>query len=95
MKIYLFNPESGVYLGEDFTDDPPIRRCARGARLSLLMPLSFRRHPTGAERCRSSLLSKINGRFGPFSQRLLEVTLIHDSKPAGCRSATHLDRHHN
>ena len=24
MKIYLFNPESGVYLGEDFTDDPPM-----------------------------------------------------------------------
>ena len=24
MKIYLFNPDSGVYLGEDFTDDPPM-----------------------------------------------------------------------
>lgn len=26
MKIYLFNPETGVYLGEDFADDPPKRR---------------------------------------------------------------------
>ena len=24
MKIYLFNPDSGVYLGEDFSDDLPI-----------------------------------------------------------------------
>jgi len=24
MKIYLFNPESGVYQGEDFTDDLPL-----------------------------------------------------------------------
>ena len=24
MKIYLFNPETGVYLGEDFSDDPPM-----------------------------------------------------------------------
>lgn len=24
MKIYLFNPESGVYLGEDFADGSPM-----------------------------------------------------------------------
>ena len=24
MKIYLFYPETGVYLGEDFSDDPPM-----------------------------------------------------------------------
>jgi hypothetical protein len=24
MKIYLFNPESGFYLGEDFADDLPM-----------------------------------------------------------------------
>lgn len=24
MKIYLFNPESGFYLGEDFADDAPM-----------------------------------------------------------------------
>ena len=30
MKIYLFNPETGVYQGEDFSDDPSM--CAeRGA----------------------------------------------------------------
>jgi hypothetical protein len=28
MKIYLFNPETGVYLGEDFADEAPMRRCA-------------------------------------------------------------------
>jgi hypothetical protein len=26
MKIYLFNPEIGVYLGEDFADEAPMRR---------------------------------------------------------------------
>lgn len=26
MKIYLFNPETGVYQGEDFTDNPPMCR---------------------------------------------------------------------
>jgi hypothetical protein len=26
MKIYLFNPETGVYLGEDFADEAPMRR---------------------------------------------------------------------
>jgi len=26
MKIYRFNPETGVYLGEDFADDTPLRR---------------------------------------------------------------------
>jgi len=26
MKIYLFNPETGVYLGEDFADETPLRR---------------------------------------------------------------------
>lgn len=24
MKIYLFNPETGVYLGEDFADEAPM-----------------------------------------------------------------------
>jgi hypothetical protein len=24
MKIYLFNPETGIYLGEDFADEPPM-----------------------------------------------------------------------
>jgi len=28
IKIYLFNPETGVYLGEDFADEVPM---ARGA----------------------------------------------------------------
>jgi hypothetical protein len=26
MKIYLFNPETGVYLGEDFADEAPIKQ---------------------------------------------------------------------
>lgn len=26
MKIYLYNPESGVYLGEDFADEAPMKR---------------------------------------------------------------------
>jgi hypothetical protein len=26
MKIYLFNPETGVYLGEDFADGTPMKR---------------------------------------------------------------------
>ncbi|NVN91557.1 MAG: hypothetical protein HXX11_13280 [Desulfuromonadales bacterium] len=26
MKIYLFNPDSGVYLGEDFADEAPMKR---------------------------------------------------------------------
>ena len=26
MKIYLFNPETGVYLGEDFADENPMQR---------------------------------------------------------------------
>jgi hypothetical protein len=28
MKIYLFNPETGVYLGEDFADEVPMERGA-------------------------------------------------------------------
>ena len=24
MKIYLFSPETGIYQGEDFADDPPL-----------------------------------------------------------------------
>lgn len=28
MKIYLFNPETGVYLGEDFADEAPMERGA-------------------------------------------------------------------
>ena len=26
MKIYLFNPETGTYLGEDFADEAPMTR---------------------------------------------------------------------
>ena len=26
MKIYIFNPENGVYLGEDFADEAPMKR---------------------------------------------------------------------
>ena len=26
MKIYLFNPETGIYLGEDFADEAPMQR---------------------------------------------------------------------
>ena len=26
MKIYLFNPETGIYLGEDFADEAPLER---------------------------------------------------------------------
>lgn len=26
MKIYLFNSETGIYLGEDFADEAPLRR---------------------------------------------------------------------
>ncbi len=29
MKIYLFNPESGAYLGEDFADEAPMERGER------------------------------------------------------------------
>lgn len=25
MKIYLFNPETGVYMGEDFADEAPMK----------------------------------------------------------------------
>ena len=28
MKIYLFNTETGVYLGEDFADEAPLERGA-------------------------------------------------------------------
>ncbi len=28
MKIYLFDPETGVYLGEDFADEAPVGRDA-------------------------------------------------------------------
>jgi hypothetical protein len=28
MKIYRFNPETGVYLGEDFVDEVPMKRGA-------------------------------------------------------------------
>ena len=28
MKIYLFNPETGVYLGEDFADEAPMQQGA-------------------------------------------------------------------
>jgi hypothetical protein len=28
MKIYLFSPESGFYLGEDFADEAPMERGA-------------------------------------------------------------------
>jgi hypothetical protein len=28
MKIYLFNPETGLYLGEDFADEAPMTRGA-------------------------------------------------------------------
>jgi len=28
MKIYLFNPETGSYLGEDFADEAPMKRGA-------------------------------------------------------------------
>jgi hypothetical protein len=26
VKIYLFNPETGIYLGEDFADEEPMQR---------------------------------------------------------------------
>lgn len=26
MKIYLFNPETGVYMGEDYADEAPMRQ---------------------------------------------------------------------
>jgi hypothetical protein len=26
MKIYLYNPETGIYLGEDFADEAPMAR---------------------------------------------------------------------
>ncbi len=28
MKIFLFNPENGLYLGEDFADEAPLERGA-------------------------------------------------------------------
>ena len=28
MKIYRFNPETGIYLGEDFADEAPMKRGA-------------------------------------------------------------------
>ena len=29
MKIYLFNPETGIYLGEDFADEAPMCRWSK------------------------------------------------------------------
>ena len=40
MKIYLFNPETGVYLGEDFADEAPTRRgdCIIPADATAIVP---------------------------------------------------------
>jgi hypothetical protein len=44
MKIYLFNPETGAYLGEDFTDDLPMcpGRGAIPSHATISAPPSFR-----------------------------------------------------
>jgi hypothetical protein len=45
MKIYLFNPESGVYLGEDFTDDRPMCQGRKAVPIdaSIIPPPPYRR----------------------------------------------------
>lgn len=41
MKIYLFNPETGVYLGEDFADDSVISGIILPAGATTLAPPPF------------------------------------------------------
>ena len=43
MKIYLFNPETGFYLGEDFADDPPMceGRCAVPSDATTIPPPAY------------------------------------------------------
>jgi hypothetical protein len=45
MKIYLFDPESGIYHGEDFADDSPMRlgRNAVHPHTTTIVPPPFRR----------------------------------------------------
>ncbi len=40
MKIYLFNPETGVYLGEDFADEALVERgaCVVPANATTIAP---------------------------------------------------------
>jgi hypothetical protein len=44
MKIYLFNPDSGVYLGEDFSDDQPIGqdRCSLPSDATAIAPPPYK-----------------------------------------------------
>lgn len=45
MKIYLFNPETGIYLGEDFADEAPmcLGREAVPPDAATIAPPPFRR----------------------------------------------------
>lgn len=43
MKIYLFNPETGIYLGEDFVEDAPIFDSGLPAGATAIAPPSFER----------------------------------------------------
>ncbi len=45
MKIYLFNPETGAYLGEDFADEAPMTRgeCVMPPDATTIAPPPFRR----------------------------------------------------
>ena len=58
MKIYLFNPETGVYLGEDFADEAPMKRGA------FVVP-SDATHiaPPSAERCQMLVFNAAEQRW--------------------------------
>ncbi|HEY6873854.1 MAG TPA: hypothetical protein VI298_14110 [Geobacteraceae bacterium] len=44
MKIYLFNPETGAYLGEDFADEAPMGRgeCVMPSGATAIAPPPFK-----------------------------------------------------
>lgn len=43
MKIYLFNPETGIYLGEDFVEDSTVFAAELPAGATKIAPPSFER----------------------------------------------------
>lgn len=43
MKIYLYNPENGVYLGEDFVDDSCVFAAGLPVGATKIAPPSFER----------------------------------------------------
>ena len=58
MKVYLFNPETGIYLGEDFADEAPMKRGA------FVVP-SDATHiaPPSAERCQMLVFNAAEQRW--------------------------------